>query len=836
MKAFFSHSSRDKTIVEEIANLVGGAYVELDSFTFDRGALTVEAIDHALKRSTLFVLFLTRDAIDSKIVKFEALLARELIARGLLTRFLVICLDEDAFIQAEECWKTYSFVRRPISPQSTARAIISELLISNSGQSTNTHPFVGRGNDLAQAKGALARPGAEGTRAIYISGLYGIGRRTFAQHLLHDVYPHLNRVLPEIALNALDGYEEIFRHVFARFAPFETLSQKRLRITNFSTANNDEKARLIAQQIERLIEARESIIVVDRGGLLDDSGGFQLPLRNILRNIRRSKHPAIIIVAERMVPPARRNDIDGAIFARLNVLHREDIRQLIALLLRGDGVKYNDDQLDRLIELSDGHPFNVLFMISFINLYSIDVLLADPEQLIQLKYKRSSQFIRSCEFSETEKVLLGVLKDFTTITFELACAVVAGEQFTVARALEKLIDLHIVEASEDTYTLSPPLRIAIERDSRFRLPPVERHRILRTLGAVFAKLTDNSHIHDSILDTGVLAALQADEPIGETFEAFLLPSHRVWLGRRRYDERRYDDCMRLMVQAIDDTGRLSPAGIVEACRFLCLAATRNGDEVRFERGIGALRTLANDPWAKSNVHFLLVFNARFGGEIPQAEENFRKSLEYSEDNFSSLRELATICKTRGDYESAERFARKALKTAEDNAYILDVMLSVLIVRNRGNYRLYEDEIDGLFERLRKSSDDGGKSFYATRRAEYKLARGEIVEACRMIDEAVQETPGIFDVHLLRAIIYLERGNISVVRGEIEVMENRIRQNTKAEGRSNLRHLLDLNAAVHVAVGEFDEARRIYENSRVYSPAEAARLTKEVDREQAYRTR
>jgi hypothetical protein len=36
MKAFLSYSSRDKEVVEQIAQLLGGANVELDSVTFDR--------------------------------------------------------------------------------------------------------------------------------------------------------------------------------------------------------------------------------------------------------------------------------------------------------------------------------------------------------------------------------------------------------------------------------------------------------------------------------------------------------------------------------------------------------------------------------------------------------------------------------------------------------------------------------------------------------------------------------------------------------------------------------------------------------------------------------
>jgi len=129
-----------------------------------------------------------------------------------------------------------------------------------------------------------------------------------------------------------------------------------------------------------------------------------------------------------------------------------------------------------------------------------------------------------------------------------------------------------------------------------------------------------------------------------------------------------------------------------------------------------------------------------------------------------------------------------------------------------------------------------KSFYATRRAEYLWARGEINEACRLIDNAIVETPGIFDVHLLRARIYLDRPNLSVVRDEIGKMEAQIRRRTQAEGQRNLRPLIELRAELHLTEGQFEEARKLYANTRVFSAVETERLIKGVDREQAYRQR
>lgn len=51
MKAFLSHSSRDKGVVEQVADTLGRANAELDSATFDQGILNTKAIQNALARS-----------------------------------------------------------------------------------------------------------------------------------------------------------------------------------------------------------------------------------------------------------------------------------------------------------------------------------------------------------------------------------------------------------------------------------------------------------------------------------------------------------------------------------------------------------------------------------------------------------------------------------------------------------------------------------------------------------------------------------------------------------------------------------------------------------------
>ena len=202
MKAFLSHSSWDKHIANAVADALGGANVELDRLTFDDAILNTDAIQNALKRSALFVLLLSRSAIESPYVKYELMSAEELKAKGLLERILIIVVDnDDTFAKIDARWKKYNVVRRAMSAKAIARLIQSQLLAARAASSASVQPFVGRAKQIEETKEKLIDPLRRTTKALFVSGNAGAGRRTFAKKIFSEVYPFVTPVFPEVVLD-----------------------------------------------------------------------------------------------------------------------------------------------------------------------------------------------------------------------------------------------------------------------------------------------------------------------------------------------------------------------------------------------------------------------------------------------------------------------------------------------------------------------------------------------------------------------------------------------------------------------------------------------------------
>jgi hypothetical protein len=532
-----------------------------------------------------------------------------------------------------------------------------------------------------------------------------------------------------------------------------------------------------------------------------------------------------------MVPRQRRGDL-SIVYCALPSMTDAQIRQLAGFLLTDAKITYSNDDLEQIVSLSDGHPFNVKFLLEAAIEYTLPVALGDTTELTQWKRRRGSEFLRNILFTEEEKVILAALRDFSTLDFATIQGVVGREIPIIGKALARLMDFHVIEAANDTYQVAPPLRIAVGRDNRFTLDPERRREVLKVIADSLNACPDYDVISVSMIDAGILAALQEGNKVPPLFAAFLLPSHLVWLARHHYDGRRWPECARMTSAALEGVNRLSPAGKVEACRLLCLSCARMDRETGFQKGIAMLRTWADDSWARSNVHFLLGFNARLDGNLPQAEAHFREAYRGAPGNFSALRELAAICKIRGQLDQAETFARKAIETAPVNPYILDTLLSVLISCPSHKLRERELEIEHLFQKLKNVGEEEGRSFYTTRRAEYEFKHGSIHEARCLIDSAASKTSGIFHIHALRAEIYLEQGVKTVASAEIENMRRMVYRDSAGERRTNLRRLLEIEASYLAATGDYEAAKKIYGKRTVFTVEEAQAEISNIDYEQA----
>ena len=93
-KAFFSHSSKDKLLINAVANLLPQARLEIDSLSFEHGKSSASEIIKSISRSQLFILFASKEVMESDWVASEIEFAQQLYFKKQIKGILVFILDD----------------------------------------------------------------------------------------------------------------------------------------------------------------------------------------------------------------------------------------------------------------------------------------------------------------------------------------------------------------------------------------------------------------------------------------------------------------------------------------------------------------------------------------------------------------------------------------------------------------------------------------------------------------------------------------------------------------------------------------------------------------------
>jgi hypothetical protein len=127
MRAFLSHSSKDKSFVRMVAATLGDAQCEYDERTFEYD-LNVRSIRSALERSDLVVFFLSAHSITSSFVSEEQRQALEARGKGFLKKIVIFATDDTSYKALPDWLKEVNVLQRLSSSKTCARKIQAALV------------------------------------------------------------------------------------------------------------------------------------------------------------------------------------------------------------------------------------------------------------------------------------------------------------------------------------------------------------------------------------------------------------------------------------------------------------------------------------------------------------------------------------------------------------------------------------------------------------------------------------------------------------------------------------------------------------------------------------
>jgi len=750
-RAFLSHSSEDKPYVEEVAARLTPYRARIDSQAFRPGEDFRDAIRRAMNESAVFVLFVSKNALESPWVNFEINEAELRALRGAIRSGLAIFIDGPVDSSVLPEWLARMRAVAHGNPGQSARTIESLLLDANPA---DAHPFLGRGDDIQRGirklSGAEPRP-----RVLIVSGLEGVGRRTYASHLVRD---SLGLDLgPLLTLPATGTLEDLFleSQVSSRIL---TLQEAEHEITAFRQLEPAEQAREVAAQLIFLARENAAPCIVDHGGMLDSSGEYFLPFVELLEAYVAERNVYLCLIHTR-APNYRNLRVKWACFERrLKPLALPDAQALVVRLLRDKQIQAEPEEASTLAEATTGYPPAAYFIADQVEDYGIDLVVNDSSRMYDFATRSFGRFLRDLKLSATEREVLVYLSSETRLTVEGVATATGRPIPAVANAMTGLLDLNLLVHHENEYSVSGPIQMAVRRSER----SLGRQWYERAFARFETQFWSDEHSFPpiSVVDATLRAALRVGLRRSEGFGALVRPSLLVNAADEFYHRKEYQRALEYVERA---TLMGLPTAQMDEIRVKSLAQLR-----RFTEAKAALRDYREH--GERRVYYLEGFVARKEGDHSVASSRFQRGYAKGDRSASLLRDYADSLLRIDAVEDAATMATEALERAPGNVYILDLICRIEIVI--GTREDAEAALDAL------EAVDLDRQFIAQRKIAYLIYKRGGADAVRRAvtigEEAIKRRGAPLEAYVMLAHALIrakKKKRFAEIKGEIRKRRN-----------------------------------------------------------------
>jgi tetratricopeptide (TPR) repeat protein len=699
-KAFLSHSSSDKPLVEKIAAQLGKNNCHYDKFTFEAGRETLEEIFKGLEDTDIFVLFISDKSLESEWVKKEIIGAKKLQSDSIIDRVFPLLIDKSI---------TYDDPRIPdwIKKPYNIRFFDNEVLIlkkikqflreSNFKKFSHLRDldelFVGRHELMQDFERKIINIENTKPACIIVSSFFeGIGRRTFLKNGLIKtrIIDKWYEPIP-ISINSKESIEDfIYKMSFVE-------GTSEIFEYDLTEEDLDSKVEIAKNLIKKFNDNNELIFIIDEGSLvlpnhtlvdwfaqILESGDFQnqisfclvskfkpyIPLIKKLRN-------TINFTVEELSP----TDTQTLFIQYLNQVTKD---------LKSDDIKY-------FLPYLKGIPAQIIYAANLVESLGINDAkryVSDIEEFDELRTLSIFEFLDDDDLS---RQILIALSKFEIISHDLVYRIF-GESDEVYESIQKLFDLSLfffVSSSHEYLKLNSSIsdyitRSKLKLDQKYdeRIKQMARESLEQPLA-----LDENSDYSEFLFT--LQSMIQNDVPIPKKY---LIPSFLLKTLIKEYYDRNFNTVVQLANRILDNRLRFDRQIIRETKNWLCLAYCRTQNEKFFEE-INYFKEDLRENETLKDFYFLLGFYYRNGDRMEDAERNFLEVLSLDEYHSKAKRELVNVYLRLREYSKALNWARDNYHSHRTNIYHIQAYFTCLVKKQE----LEKEDIDTLYELINQAS-------------------------------------------------------------------------------------------------------------------------------------
>jgi len=732
-KAYLAHASEDKPFVQSVARELGRINVVYDEMCFKAGDNLEEAIKEGIEKSKLFVFFASKESLSRFWPSFEISEAK---ARKL--RAFTVVVDTKVEIGQVPEWMRHWLVLSPAPSSVQTARMIKMRLIADSGLDKQM-PFVGREKDLEDFSNKLITPQEQpNPRIIVISGLDGIGRRTFARRALRD-YLSLE-IGPIIPLEETDSLDKLQWYLLEETAERISRDEIAKALAEFKALSLDKQAEEIARRISLIGENSFTPTIIDSGALIDEYGKYSDQVLSILGALLKYKDTYLVLIHRRRPEiPSREEIKQGIVYYRLNPLKLENTELLLRQRMKNAGVKATSLQIRDLATFMEGYPPSVELACNYAREYGLATVLSDKSALVDLQVRAFSPIINRFNLDSVERTMLRVLASENPLPLEVLALILDRPEPELVPSLKHLIDLNLVVPVDINFGISPPVREAVRKIQGY-LSEAE-YKIIgeKVLAKYWGRTTDMPSL--AIVDLTIHALARSNNQRLDNFSDLVLPSQLLRVAKEAYDSKDWDKAIEFSKRTLElDESRYSARVI------LCKAYVRkdNWDFAEME-----LETIRKQRLKK--YFYCKGFLEWKRGNLPAAISAFKSAIRAGDTWVSVYRDLAHCQFRNGDVEDAIATLDGAPQGIFRNSYVVDLAAQISIARRDfGKAKGYIDTLEHI------ASPD----IFHLRRSMYYVALGKLPAALADAESACSGAKPTFEAFCQKADVLIEMGDFT----------------------------------------------------------------------------
>jgi tetratricopeptide (TPR) repeat protein len=703
MKAFLSHSSANKDFVETVAKDLGRQFCVFDKQSFQSGIEFKDSIEKGLNDSSLFVLFVSPEALDSIWVQFEIAEAFYGVVQKRLHRVLVVMLGNTVNVSQLPEWLRRAKAIVVNSPKQTAKEI--RLHLNDLFRAEKHLLFIGRTSEIAQAEQELlSTQSGVPCRFLAFVGLPQIGRRSIARRVAQNVLGM--QTTTELTVESGDDVRDVAFKLAVEIEPYASGTSLAVIQSEIASLSDDQAAERALRSLRAIVATGSLPLFVDGGGLMNESGDFADSLELLFKSLVVANDAYLFLVTSRK--PNRTDPLGGAI-VRIPPLPGREVHRLLQALAARINTQLSQKQLTAIADHASGYPPACYFAIQLIKEYGATAILANARELVDFRVTTFVSYVTRHALSKEENDILRLLANFSPLPLPVIGGHCGLDAQAASSAIVKLIDFSMISPDQSgLYAISDPLRDAIFKHSPF-LHTSEIQKVAAELGTWFKENSDEAVSLSFSRVVYRVASKANDKALAE--KVVHLTADIFRLAEQAYNQQDYG----IAVDGFRKVLELRPD--LERATVLLVRALAQLDE--WEECNSLCTEMESRKMPTRTTQFLRGFVSRKRSHFGEAIKHYELARKAGRNDVAVFRELASCYLMSGDTTNANSCLKEAFDLQPDNPYLIDMAAKIAIERR---------ELKTAGEQLERLRIFDAGPFYWHRMATYYVATGDIPAA------------------------------------------------------------------------------------------------------------